>query len=105
AQAYFHTDVKQLTVAQDAVLASVIRSPTMYDPSTASGLAALKTRWNYVLDGMVTTKALTPADRAAQVFPTFPTAPTNTSRYGGQVGYILNTVEKELEDRGLTKDQ
>jgi membrane peptidoglycan carboxypeptidase len=105
AQAYFHTDVNKLTVAQDAVLASVIRSPTLYDPSTASGLAALKTRWGYVLDGMVTTKAVSPTDRAALVFPTFPGQPTNTSRYGGQVGYILNTVEKELLDRGLTKDQ
>ncbi|HEX3827065.1 MAG TPA: transglycosylase domain-containing protein [Sporichthyaceae bacterium] len=105
AQAYFHTDVNKLTVAQDAALASVIRSPALYDPSTASGLQALAARWNYVLDGMVTIKALAPTERAGLVFPTFPPRAASTSRYGGQVGYILNAVEKELADRGLTKDQ
>jgi membrane peptidoglycan carboxypeptidase len=105
AQAYFHTDVSKLTLAQDAALASVIRSPALYDPSTAAGLAALQARWNYVLDGMVAIKALAPTDRAGLVFPTFPPRASSTSRYGGQVGYILNAVEKELVDRGLTKDQ
>ncbi len=39
-------------------------------PSTPTGAAE---RWNWVLDGMVTIGALSPTDRAAQVFP--PTVP------------------------------
>jgi membrane peptidoglycan carboxypeptidase len=105
AQIYFQTDVKKLTVTQDAALAGIIRSPARYDPSTPAGLKLLTARWNYVLDGMVTTGKLTPAERAAQVFPTFPQAKKSIDRYGGQRGYILGAVEKELLDRGLPKEQ
>jgi len=105
AKAYFHVDVSQMTVSQDAVLASVIRSPALYDPSTQAGLRALQARWGYVLDGMVSMHKLTPAERAAQVFPSFPPQTKNADRYGGQRGYILGAVEKELLARGLTKDQ
>ncbi|HEY3603619.1 MAG TPA: transglycosylase domain-containing protein [Sporichthyaceae bacterium] len=105
ANAYFNVDVSKLTVAQGACLAAIIRSPAHYDPSTASGLAALQPRWNYVLDGMVATKTLSPADRAALTFPKFPKQAQNASRYGGQRGYLLQAIEKELIDRNLTKDQ
>jgi len=105
ANAYFNLDVSKLTVSQDAVLAAIIRSPAHYDPSTASGASALQTRWNYVLDGMVATNSLTPTERAALKFPKFPKQAQNASRYGGQRGYLLQAIEKELIDRGLTKDQ
>ncbi|HEX3827952.1 MAG TPA: transglycosylase domain-containing protein, partial [Sporichthyaceae bacterium] len=105
AQAYFQVDVGKLTVPQDAVLAAVIQSPSLLDPSTPAGLIALQSRWNYVLDGMVTDGALTQTARAAETFPVFPAQPKNASRYGGQKGYILDTVETELEARGLTQDQ
>jgi membrane peptidoglycan carboxypeptidase len=104
AKAYFNEDVSKLTVPQDAVLAALIRSPGGYDPSTAAGLTALQSRWGYVLDGMVTDKALSASDRSGEQFPTIPTQQKN-SQFGGQKGYILTTVENELESRGLTKDQ
>jgi membrane peptidoglycan carboxypeptidase len=105
ANAYFNLDVSKLNVAQDAVLAAIIRSPSHYDPSTPAGLAALQTRWNYVLDGMVQTGKLSPAERATEKFPKFPKQAQNASRYGGQRGYLLQAIEKELIDRNLTKDQ
>jgi membrane peptidoglycan carboxypeptidase len=105
ANAYFNVDVSKLTVSQGAVLAAIIRSPAHYDPTTSSGLAALQSRWNYVLDGMVATKTLSPTDRATLTFPKFPKQAQSASRYGGQRGYLLQAIEKELIDRGLSKDQ
>jgi membrane peptidoglycan carboxypeptidase len=105
ANAYFNLDVARLTVSQDAVLAAIIRSPAHYDPSTTAGLAALQTRWAYVLDGMVATGKLSPQERATEKFPKFPKQAQNASRYGGQRGYLLQAIEKELIDRNLTKDQ
>ena len=50
-KAYFGKDVSQLTPAEGAVLASVIRAPALYDPALNLGNA--QARWNYVMDGMV----------------------------------------------------
>ena len=66
-QTYFGKDVSQLTVAEGAVLASVIRSPAGYDPDTHADL--LKARFNYVLDGMVSKKWLSAADRVGLQVP------------------------------------
>ncbi len=50
-KAYFNEDVSNLTPAQGAVLASVIRAPALYDPALNPDRA--KARWNYVMSGMV----------------------------------------------------
>ncbi len=105
AKAYFNTTVDKLTPAQGIVLAGVIRSPSRYNPTDPDSLANLKSRWAFVADGMVTTGSLTPAQRAKLKFPTFPKQTKATSRYGGQKGYILNAVRKELRSRGLSSEQ
>ncbi len=96
AKAYFDKPVDQLTVAEGALLAALIRRPSTLDPAVdAKGAAA---RWNWVLDGMVETKALSPGDRAAQVFP--PTVPPDQARAQNQTtgpsGLIQRQVTKEL---------
>jgi membrane peptidoglycan carboxypeptidase len=53
---------------------------------------------------MVGTGALTPEQRKVLKFPSFPKQTKATSRYGGQKGYILNAVRKELRNRGLSAD-
>jgi membrane peptidoglycan carboxypeptidase len=105
AKAYFDKDVGALTVAESAVLASIVRSPGRYDPSERAGLANLKVRWHYVIDSMVQTGKLTPEQAATVTFPKFPTEIKQQSRFGGDKGYILTAVRKELEARGLTKEQ
>ncbi len=67
AHAYFAEDVTQLTPAQSAVLASIIRSPAGYAPE--SHLTKLKGRWTTVLDDMARYGWLSPKDRAAAHFP------------------------------------
>ncbi len=96
AKAYFDKPVEQLTVSEGALLAALIRRPSTLDPAVdPKGATA---RWNWVLDGMVETKALSPSDRAGQVFPQ--TVPPDQARAQNQTtgpnGLIERQVTKEL---------
>jgi membrane peptidoglycan carboxypeptidase len=95
-RAYFDKPVEQLTVADGALLAALIQRPSTLDP--ALNLEGAKGRWNWVLDGMVDIKALTPTDRAVQQFPH--TVPPEQARAKDQTtgpnGLIQRQVTKEL---------
>ena len=60
AKTYFNKDAKDLTAAQAAFLAGVIQAPSAYDPVLHFDDA--QQREQYVLQGMVTTGALSQAD-------------------------------------------
>ncbi|OBJ03940.1 penicillin-binding protein [Mycobacterium alsense] len=96
AKAYFDKPVEQLTVSEGALLAALIRRPSTLDPAVDPRGA--RARWDWVLDGMVETKALSPSDRAAQVFPV--TVPPDQARAQTQTtgpnGLIERQVTKEL---------
>lgn len=97
-KAYFDKPVEQLTVSEGALLAALIRRPSTLDPAVdPKGALA---RWNWVLDGMVETKALSSNDRAAQVFPQ--TVPPDQARAQNQTtgpnGLIERQVTRELMD-------
>ena len=97
-KAYFDKPVEQLTVADGCLLAALIQQPSGLDP--AVNPEGSLTRWNWVLDGMVEIGALSPTDRAAQVFP--PTVPPdqaqNQNQTTGPNGLIERQVQKELLD-------
>jgi membrane peptidoglycan carboxypeptidase len=97
-KAYFDKPVEQLTVTDGALLAALIQRPSALDP--AVDLEGAKERWNWVLDGMVETGALSPKNRAAQVFP--PTVPPEQARAQDQItgpnGLIERQVTRELLD-------
>ena len=102
AGAYFGKPASQLTVAEGAMLASIIRSPSGLNPDT--NLPGLKARWNYVLDGMVSQGWLTQSRRDAMQFPQ--TLKLHTpNRLGGQVGYMLGIVQHQLESLGFSAAQ
>ncbi len=95
-KAYFDKPVGQLSVSEGALLAALIRRPSSLDPAVDPKGA--EARWNWVLDGMVETKALPASDRAAQVFPH--TVPPDQARAQNQTtgpgGLIERQVTKEL---------
>ncbi len=95
-KAYFDKPVNQLTVADGALLAALIQRPSTLDP--AVDLPGATERWNWVLDGMVEIGALSPRDRAAQMFP--PTVPPEKARAQYQTtgpnGLIERQVTREL---------
>ena len=96
AQAYFGTGVENLDVAQGAVLASVIRGPSLYDPGLGpEQLALVKERWVYVLDGMVDSGWLTASARASLTFPEVRPIRTRTGASGPN-GFVVEMVKAEL---------
>lgn len=98
AKAYFNKPVEALTVAEGALLAALIQRPSGLDP--AVDLEGATARWNWVLDGMVEIGALTPGERAAQVFPeTVPPELARTQNLTtGPKGLIERQVKQELLD-------
>ncbi len=105
AKSYFGKGAQNLTVAEGALLASVIRGPSLYDPSiSAKTLANAKERFGYVLDGMVEQGWLTPAERATTVFPTV-LKPASRAAVGGPQGYIVAAARQELAALGYDEDQ
>lgn len=102
-QAYFGVDAADLTIAQAALIAGIIPSPSNWDPVVDPERA--EQRWNRVLDLMVEDGWITADERSAQVFPeTIPLETGNT--YGGTQGYLLDMVRRELRDRaGFTDEQ
>ena len=102
-QTYFGHPAAKLTVAEGAVLASVIRSPALYDP--VEDRARVEQRMAYVLDGMVSEGSLTQAERDKVTFPKVaPRKRVNTM--GGTNGYLMKAVQDELKAKvGLSEEQ
>jgi membrane peptidoglycan carboxypeptidase len=96
AETYFGVPASQLTVAQAAMIAAVIQSPSYYP--TPAGHRALVGRWHYVLDGMVTLGDLTAQQAAAEQFPTPRTADQESVGSAPYDGYIVHEVASELTE-------
>ena len=96
--AYFGVPVADLDVAQGAVLASIIKSPSGLAPE--NGSSALEARWNYVLDGMVDQGWLKPKQRRNLEFPKIKKLKAH-DRLGGQTGFMMTMIEDELRQLGF----
>ena len=104
-QVYFATTVDQLTTAQSAVLASILRSPGLYDPGfKKENLPRLEKRFTYVIDGMVEANWLD-AEIAKKIkFPVINPRVTSGA-LAGPKGYVISWVEHELNKLGFTDEQ
>ncbi len=98
-KAYFNKDVSKLNAAEGALLASVIRGPSYYDPGLgADQKKNAQDRVEYVLNGMESQGWLSQAERAKL---TFPKVVDYKGRQGasGPNGYVTNEVKKELRTK------
>ena len=104
-QQYFNRNIDQLTNAQAAVIASILRSPGLYDPAFKAGNEIrLKARFEYVKKGMIDAGWLDQKAAAEMKFPVI--APRATSgQLSGPKGHIIEAVQKELAKLGFTQDQ
>lgn len=98
-KAYFGVDVSKLSIAQGALLAAVIKSPEYFDPAITP--SAARGRWNYVVDGMVSTGKLSQAQRDALKFPTTIKAKSVSSALDGPLGLVWRQVKAELSADGI----
>lgn len=97
ARQYFAKDVSQLTVAESAMLASLLKSPEGFAPER--NLPRLQARWNWVLDQMVKNGWLAASDRARQRFPLV-VQRSNANTLSGPNGYALDMVKRALLAQG-----
>ena len=102
---YFNRTVDQLSVSQAVVLASILRSPGLYDPAfNKNNGPRLKNRFAYVVKGMVEKGWLTKKEAAKLKVPYI--APRATSgSLSGPKGHIIEAVRKELIKFGFTEEQ
>ena len=103
-QQYFNRDVDQLTNAQAAVIASILRSPGLYDPAFKEGNAErLANRFEYVKNNMIDAGWLTEEEAAKMKLPTI--LPRATSgQLSGPKGHIIEAVQKELVKLGFSQE-
>ena len=110
AQQYFNRNANQLSISQSAVIASILRSPGLYDPfygdkaQRARNLARLEARFKYVIDGMLEAKWITAEEAKTAKMPTISPRTTGGS-LSGPKGYIIDSVQKELSKLGFTQEQ
>jgi membrane peptidoglycan carboxypeptidase len=105
AQQYFNRNVDQLTLSQTAVIASILRSPGYYDPALSKeNEVRLKNRFQYVINGMLDKKWITPEDAAKVKFPKV-IPRTKSGQLSGPKGHIVAAVQKEMGKLGFTEDQ
>ncbi|MFN3514516.1 MAG: transglycosylase domain-containing protein [Phenylobacterium sp.] len=102
ARRYFNKPAAQLTVKEAAILAGVLKSPTNYNPAERRQQALQRS--NLVLDAMVETGAITPAQRArakAETPRIWTTAPTAPAQYfidwiDGEVRRLAGTPRQDM---------
>jgi|UniRef100_UPI00404AA6C2 membrane peptidoglycan carboxypeptidase len=104
-QQYFNRNVDQLTNSQAAVIASILRSPGLYDPAFKEGnLERVQARFEYVKQGMIDAGWLDKQAATKMKFPAI--APRSTSgQLSGPKGHIIEAVTKELSKLGFSQDE
>ncbi|MEV0778595.1 transglycosylase domain-containing protein [Streptomyces sp. NPDC050428] len=101
AHAYYSKDIQHVDPAEGAFLAALLNAPSAYDVALhPQNRPQAEDRWNYVLDGMVKEKWLSPADRAALVFPA-PNKAKPSTGLSGQRGYIVQAAEGYLAENQI----
>ena len=99
AQLYFHKKTSELDVAQAAMLAGIVKGPTLYNPFLS--WAKAKARQQVVLDAMVRNGMLTEGD-AGKAYgedlrpPTHMFVPANQIVAPGFVSYVTNELVQQF---------
>lgn len=93
-QEYFNKDAKDLTPSEAALLSGIIPSPVNWDPSVNPDQA--KVRWERSMREMHKQGYITDDEYSKAEFPKFQKKKEATNTQGGQKGYLLAQVKKEL---------
>lgn len=104
-QAYYRKDVSQLNASEGAFLASLLKGAGLFDPvlSKDNHDRAVE-RWSWILDRMVATGNLSPAERATYTTFPEPTAASAPGTAGAQEGYLVELAKAYAVKAGHIKD-
>ena len=105
-QNYFGKPASELNYAQSALLATIINSPSYYDPYAEGAQARIQPRFNYVLEGMVKSNAIT-AEEAAKFSSNLPDVEPkkDLNRFGGTKGFLLAAVREQMQKLEFSPSQ
>lgn len=105
AQQYFNRNANQLSLEQSAVIASILRSPGLYDPALGgNNPARIQARFDYVISEMLDQNWITEEEaRNAKLPPIDPR--TTGGSLSGPKGYIIDAAQKELSRLGFSTEQ
>ncbi|MEK8226784.1 transglycosylase domain-containing protein [Oerskovia sp. M15] len=98
AQSYFGVPAAQLTISQAAMITAVVPNPTNFDPAVNPDITQEK--WGRVIKRMADQGFITQAERKEAVFPEVKER-VQTNSKGGQAGYLLDLVQRELVASGM----
>lgn len=103
-QNYFNKPASELDLSESALLAAMIQRPGAADPSNDPG--QYEDRFRYVLDAMVKEGYITQDVADGTEMPEVEAPKKDENMYGGQKGYLLETVREELMNKaGLKPEQ
>ncbi|MFE6972289.1 transglycosylase domain-containing protein [Streptomyces sp. NPDC057682] len=117
ARTYYNKDAKDLNPSECAVLASLLKGPTYYDPAGATMVdpvnatpkknkARAMKRWKWILDEEVKDGRLSAAERAKYTEFPMPVKPKKDAQLGGQIGYLVSMARANfLNNSNVTKEQ
>ncbi len=98
AQTYFDKPAKELEYEESALLATIINSPSFYDPYVEGAEDRISPRFHYVLDGMVKSGAITTEQRNEWQDKLPEVAKKRTvNRFSGSKGYLLQLVKDQMQ--------
>ncbi|WP_159085939.1 transglycosylase domain-containing protein [Aeromicrobium chenweiae] len=100
AQTYFGKPAAKLNYAQSALLATIINSPSYYDPYAEGAKDRILPRFTYVLGGMAKSGAIT-AEQAAKFSDRLPKVieKKDSNRFSGSKGYLLDLVKRQMNTK------
>ncbi|MFH7600353.1 transglycosylase domain-containing protein [Streptomyces racemochromogenes] len=104
-QAYYGKDVSKLNASEGAFLASLLKGAGLYDPALGEeNHKRAVERWSWILDRMVDTGQLTPAERASYTRFPEPSGPGTAGTPGAQNGYLVEMAKAYAIKAGHIKD-
>ncbi|MGH3473324.1 MAG: transglycosylase domain-containing protein, partial [Aeromicrobium sp.] len=94
---YFDKPASKLDVRESAALATILNQPSFYDPYSDSGKEQMLPRYEYVIDGMAKSDAISAADatEAKSELPTF-AKQKDSNRFKGPNGHLLRLVQQQM---------
>ena len=103
ARTYFDKPASELDVQESAALATILNQPSFYDPYTDQGSEQMMPRYQYVLEGMAKSGAISAdeASQASEELPKFAKQKDN-NRFRGPNGHVLRLVQQKMSQLEFT---